>query len=340
MDRRRPLLSNSGLKHLGPRYLAAGLTLLAAGCAEPSPVLEQPVNRDTLRALRWIAPQADKVQALTTEPVSCRNPLEAVSRLAVFDETGASGGSVMSFSSVDEGRIPFESPALLGGAAGRMGLSCSSCHLNGRNNPDFFIEGVSTSPGTADVTNSLFSKTRGNGAFDPVPIPDIAARDGKQLKDRRGAEFRAKVHGLIVEEFDGREPGDGILQAVIDYMDGLVPCPDPYARKPLTAQKDMMSAMQAFLIAQASEGDDSRLMARAARERLERLNERFIAANQSDVRSALLIASRAIESWTEAEGKDQGNAVMSALKTAAELVKKEAPRSLYNPDVLRDALAR
>lgn len=302
--------------------------------------MDQPLNRDTLRALRWIAPGGDKVRALTTEPVSCRDPHEPMSLMTIFDEPGATGSLNMSFSSVDEGRIPFESPALLGGAAGRMGLSCSSCHLNGRNNPDFFIEGVSTSPGTADVTNSLFSKTRGNGAFDPVPIPDLAARDGKQIKDRQGSEFHAKVHGLIVEEFDGREPSDHIMQAVINYMNGLVPCPNPDAREPLTAGKDMMSAMQAFMIAQVGEGDDRRLMARAARERLERLNERFVATDQADVRDALLIASRAIETWVDAADPADGSVVTAALKTAAERVKREEGRSLYNPDVLRAALAR
>jgi hypothetical protein len=291
------------------------------------------LNRDTLRALRWIAPAADKVRALTTEPVSCRNPHAPVSSIMIGDGP--------SFSTGDIGQLAFESPALLGGAAARMGLSCSSCHLNGRNNPDFFVEGVSGAPGTADVTSSLFSKTRGNGAFDPAPIPDIATRDGKQIKDRLSPEFDAKVHGLIVEEFDGRQPGEKIFREVVSYMDGLVPCAEPGARQPVTASRDMIAARKAFVIASVMDTpDERRLLARAARERLERLNERFTAANQTDVRAALLVASQKIAMWMDAPSAEGESAIRTALKTAAERVERDEPRSLYNPDVLRAALER
>lgn len=327
-------LKISGLKISGLRCLAAGCLLVLAACAaSPSPTPDVPLSRDSLRALRWIAPGADKVRALTTEPVSCRNPDEAMARIALDDG--------LSFSTVDIGQLAFESPALLGGAAARMGLSCASCHLNGRNNPDFFVEGASGAPGTADVTNSLFSKTRGNGAFDPVPIPDIAARDGKQIKDRLSPEFHTKVHGLIVDEFDGREPGEQIFQEVVAYMDGLVPCVDPGVRRPLTASRDMVAARKAFLIAGfVSTPDDKRLMARAARERLERLNERFIAASQSDVRAALLDASKKIAAWMDAPDEANAAQVEAALKLAEARVTRDAPRSLYEPGVLRVALER
>lgn len=324
----------SGLSRHVLRFLAGGVLLVLAACVEPGPpASDLPLNRDTLRALRWIAPDADKVRALTTEPVSCRNPQEVMARIAI--DNGSS------FSTVDIGQLAFESPALLGGAAARMGLSCSSCHLNGRNNPDFFVEGVSGAPGTADVTNSLFSKTRGNGAFDPTPIPDVAARDGKQIKNRLSPEFDAKVHGLIVDEFDGRQPGEQIFREVISYMDGLVPCADPGARQPVTASRDMVAARKAFLIASFMDTpDEKRLMSRAARERLERLNERFVAADQDDVRAALFDASKAIGLWMEAPSAEGESAVQAALKIAAESVKREESRSLYNPDVLRAALGR
>jgi len=273
------------------------------------------------------------VRALTSEPVSCRVPLEPVSKVEVL----ASG---VTYSNVDVGRIAFESPALLGGAAGRMGLSCASCHVNGRGNPDFFIEGVSGAPGTADVTNSLFSKSRGNGAFDPTPIPDLAARDGKQMQVRKGDAFKAKTHGLIVEEFDGQEPPEQMLYDVIAYMDGLALCADPSARQSLTAQKDMETANTAFWIAQGLAPDGRRIMARAARERLERLNERFVAPGQADVRGALLEASRAIGAWMEAPDAAGEAAVVDALKVARALVTREQGRSLYEPEVLRAALGR
>jgi hypothetical protein len=304
-----------------------------AACAS-APQADAPLARDSLRVLRWIAPGADRVRAMTTQPVACRAKDEDA---GVMSRTEG-GIQRDDWSVIDIGRIAFESPALLGGAAARMGLSCSSCHLNGRDNPDFFVEGVSAAPGTADVTNNLFSKTRGNGAFDPKPIPDIAARDGKQIKDRTSAEFRTKVHGLIAEEFDGQEPSPAMLGAVIAYMDGMVPCPDPTLREPVTVQMDIDAARKALLIALDRPGADQRLMARAARERLERLNERFIAAGQADVRAALLDASQQIATWIDAPDAANAARVNAALTLAETRVTHEASRSLYAPETLRAAL--
>ena len=70
------------------------------------------------------------------------------------------------------------------------------------------------------------------------------------------------------------------------------------------------------------------------------MHERFIAAGQADVRSALLEASRAIGAWMDAPDASGEAVVVEALKVAGELVKREQGRSLYNPDVLRAALAR
>ena len=334
MDRRRAFLTRSGLRGSGLKRSAAGLLFVLAACAG-APQADAPLTRDSLRVLRWIAPGADRVRAMTTQPVACRAKDEEI----VVISRAESGNQRDGWSVIDVGRIAFESPALLGGAAARMGLSCSSCHLNGRDNPDFFVEGVSAAPGTADVTNSLFSTTRGNGAFDPKPIPDIAARDGKQIKDRTSAEFRTKVYGLIAEEFDGQAPSPAMLGAVIAYMDGMVPCPDPTLREPVTAQMDIDAARKAFRIAQDdAPGADQRLMARAARERLERLNERFIAAGQADVRAALLDASQQIATWIDAPDAANAARVEAALTLAETRVTREASRSLYAPEILRAAL--
>lgn len=309
------------------RGLAAALLLGLAACAG-EPDAAPPLTSDSLRALRWLAPGADRVMALTTQPVACRDSQEPFSVI---------GGNSGAFSTTDVGRIAFESPALLGGAAGRMGLSCSSCHVNGRGNPDFFVAGVSGAPGTADVTSSLFSKVRGNDAVDPMPIPDISARDGTQIRDRLGPEFRAKVHGLIVEEFDGQEPGERIMSAIVDYMAGLALCPDPAVRGPVTPDTDLDAARTAFAIAQASYGADRRLMVRAARERLERVHERFPAADHADVREALLAASEALSAWLD--GADPALA-RQALDAAAQKAAAKATASLYAPDILRAALDR
>jgi hypothetical protein len=74
------------------------------------------------------------------------------------------------------------------------------------------------------------------------------------------------------------------------------------------------------------------------RERLERLNERFIAAGQADVRAALLDASQQIAAWIDAPDAANAARVEAALTLAETRVTREASRSLYAPHILRAAL--
>lgn len=240
------------------------------------------------------------------------------------------------------GRLAFESPALLGGAAARMGLSCSSCHINGRGNPDFFISGVSGAPGTADVTSSLFSKVRGNGAFDPVPIPDLAMRDGTQMKDRTSTAFADKVRGLIAEEFDGQEPPPYVFEAVLLYLDSLdaAHCESPDAVETLSVMDDAGAVLSALVPVESDAPPEVALFyARVARERLERMYERF--AGQTGNQAAILslsdkIAERASEIR---EGRPPQPIIFGQLSRVLMLVQSGEARSLYNPDALRTALA-
>jgi hypothetical protein len=287
-----------------------------------------------IRALRWIAKDADKVAVLTTLPASCD----------AFP-SGDSEAARRRFL----GRIAFESPALLGGAAARMGLSCSSCHLNGRGNPHFFLEGISDRPGTADVTSSLLSKVRGDGNFNPVAIPDIGARDGKQIRDRTSDEFRAKVRGLVVEEFDGQPPPPFVFDALITYLNSLDPANCSADSAVVSSQRDLdmaMSAYDAAVLGLDFDRETRIFYLRAARLALERVFERAPGEEMRAFRDALTDASREI------------GARIEALRLAPEDLRRPDPRgphvdwiglgagmarlrdrSFYNPEVLRVALA-
>jgi hypothetical protein len=305
-----------------------------AGAPEADDAADAPTAPE-IRALRWVAPGADREKALTTRPTMCSDPPDLSKRPP---GQGVAAEVI--------GSIAFESPALLGGAAGRMGLSCSSCHLNGRGNPDFRLEGVSGEKGTADVTQSLLSHTRGDGVFNPLPIPDLAARDGRQMRDRKTPEFRAKVHGLVVEEFDGQEPPPAIFEALLAYLDmqDIAKCRDPAATVPVAAMTDFISAVMGMMAARdyarAGDGPSAILMARMSREALERVHERFVSPDQADVRETLVTASEAIGVWVEGvrAGKT-GDPPLHLLDAAGALVLRKEPRSLYNPDVLRKALS-
>lgn len=237
---------------------------------------------------------------------------------------------------------------LLGGRAARQGLSCSSCHLNGRGNPDFFILGVSGEAGTADVTLSLFSKVRGDGMVNPVVIPDIAARDGKQIKDRRSPAFRDKVHGLIVEEFDGLEPPLPVFEAVIAYLDTLDirACADPGERVELRLADDWTAATAALDHAERflGRGDSASavMMARIARSRLERIHERLAGPGLAKERAALVDASREIEVWAARAraGQREGMAIAHRFDGLGPTFEAAEAKSLYNPAVLKAALGR
>ncbi len=87
--------------------------------------------------------------------------------------------------------------------------------------------------------------------------------------------------------------------------------------------------------------DAALLLARISRAVLERMNERFAAADQSDVREALVKASRAIGSWIETlRAGEPGAPPFAILQSAETAVLRREPASLYNPDVLKAALAK
>lgn len=313
--------------------VGAAIALVAAGCSSAPEAGEADAGKASdIRALRWVAEGADKVAFLTTGPSACERPATS--------EAEASQREL--------GRIAFESPALLGGAAARMGLSCSSCHVNGRGNPEFFIESVSDKPGTADVTSSTFSRVRGDGAFNPVPIPDLVARDGKQIRDRKSVEFRAKVHGLVVEEFDGQDPPPEVFDALLAYLDGLDPSACvPWERDPIEPARDIDLARAAF---DASNGVglsvDARIFyLRAARLRLEQIHERFFGAQDAKLRERLVNLSRELGARAEiVRSINPGDPPRPELFLSppwSELkleIEKARRRSYYNPDVLRAAL--
>lgn len=304
-----------------------------------APEADAPLTRDSLRALRWIAPGADRVSALTREPVDCAPfPLG----IGPASLEGAQADLLQA------GKLAFESPALLGGAASRMGLSCASCHLNGRGNPDFFVEGVSAAPGTADVTSSLFSKVRGNGKFDPVPIPDLAARDGKQIKDRKSQAFRDKVRGLVVEEFDGQEPPAEVFNALLAYLESedIATCAAPSDSRSRSYMADLTAALEAARIAERPgvANDVALFYIRVARERLERLDERYAGAALAPQRARLLaLSDQLADNAARLRAGTAPRPLAPWLDLAADLAAdlgRRASQSLYDPDTLRAALAR
>lgn len=226
--------------------------------------------------LRWTAP-GSALALLSAQPATC---------LAAPDDA-----------LVRSGRSLFGAPTLLGGQAAKAGLSCASCHINGRDNPHFLLAGVSSAPGTADVTNSFFSAARGNGRFDPVVIPDLAM-PGKIARDPGARALEAFTRNLIVEEFGGQEPTPAMLEALAAYIRALRRCPaDRMVSRRLD---DQLAAIDDGVTGAASMIDrgDRRgavLSIAAIRHQLGLIAERYAGPGFARDRAALLAASRELE---------------------------------------------
>ena len=199
------------------------------------------------------------------------------------------------------GRALFATPTLLGGQAAKAGLSCASCHINGRDNPHFLLAGVSAGPGTADVTNSFFSAARGNGRFDPVAIPDLA-KPGKVSRDSEARALETFIRNLIVEEFGGQEPTPAMLDALAAYVRAIRPCPgEPRVVRRLDDQLAAIAdgAAGARLMAGRSDLQGVRLAIAAMRHQLGLVAERYAGPGFARDRTALLAASRQLQAIGE-----------------------------------------
>jgi hypothetical protein len=239
------------------RALTAAAAVLLCGAASPTAF--------PIREARWLQ-TSELAEDLTREPAECR------SRYA----------NVALERSAEIGRIAFGAPLLLGGQAARVGLSCSSCHRNGRTNAHFHFPGISGEPGTADVTASLMSSHRGDGVFNPKPIPDLAG-DPAKLKisrDSQKDDLKRFIHGLITQEFDGPEPPPSVLDGLVAYVRSL----SPTACKASSVSEVRLSTMLddtdiAVRLAEESnlarDEATARVLIAAARSTLGKIDERF-----------------------------------------------------------------
>ncbi|MEQ8750528.1 MAG: hypothetical protein RIC52_12200 [Amphiplicatus sp.] len=281
----------------------------------------------------WLAPDADRVAFLIQTPGEClRNPENGDQRFLV-----------------EVGRAAFRSPLLLGGQAARGGLSCNACHRDGRDNPDFFLEGLSETPGTADVTSSLFSKTRDDGVFNPLPIPSLVDTGGKAMFGERAqaASLHAFISGAVVEEFQGAAPHGTIVAGLAAYIShlGSDACPDgPTSASVL---RDMQAAARALAAAETALGRGDAATADflllAAQRELRSVHERFEASSKA--RSKLESLARDIGAIRPLAGERVGEAeALVAEKRAqtqelARFLHKRRAKSLYDRTALERRLA-
>jgi hypothetical protein len=297
------------------RFLSAlPLALLVGGAAD---ALKLP-----LREARWLAPQA-LYEGLSQQPGECfAPPRDPATRR-----------------SAEIGRVAFRTPLLLGGQAARAGLSCASCHRNGRGNPDFLFPGLSGSPGTADVTASLMSSHRGDGRFNPKPIPDLGGpREALKVpQDPAGRKLETFIHGLVAEEFDGPEPSPTVLDGLAAYVRALRPeaCRRREVRVTLASRLALVE--QAVELASTEQGETRRLLLAAARSQLGAIDERFAIAGGEPARAVLRDADRTLAALRS--GQDDVRRWRRHWPAWKQRLLSRERRSLFDPKRLRAALA-
>ena len=297
--------------------LAALVLLGAAGPSSPPPLL--------LREQAWTAPDADLAYALTHGPGEC---------LARRD------------SPAEIGRALFRSPALLGGPAARVGLSCHACHSNGRVNTHFLLLELSDRAGHADVTSAWASKTRGDGVDNPIAIPDLAGASTRAGFGRaREPSLEIFVRGVIEEEFQGAPPPAQAFDGLIAYLRALNAdaCPVGDARIDLSAAAD--DVRRALGAARAADAPSASLALLATQDALGRIAERLPARTFAPERRRLEGLARDIAGL-----RDVGAGIGPALEAAApgwlarfdaaiSRIARRERSTYFNEAKLRDALS-
>lgn len=127
------------------------------------------------------------------------------------------------------GNTAFSSPLLYGPVAREAGISCNACHVNGHNNPAFFIPGHSARPGGLDPTGPLFNPAADDGVANHVDIPSLRGIRflGPYGRDGRIGSLREFARHVIVNEFGGPEPAPLMLDALVSYMNEFEFLPNP-----------------------------------------------------------------------------------------------------------------
>ena len=296
--------------------ILAGVLLLCGAADQPQP---------PIREAHWLK-SPDMVADLTTLPRECLAwPKDEARRREVA-----------------MGRALFRSPLVLGGQAARAGLSCASCHRNGRTNLHFHFPGISGEPGTADVTASLMSEHRGDGVFNPKPIPDLGGDPAKFRisRDPDKADLKTFIHGLITQEFDGPEPAPAALESIVAYVRALTPAACSGRRPPISLALKLSEVDSAADLARQAYGSGDpatgRALLAAARSSLGSIDERFQIAGLEGARAELRSADA--ELFQLQEGNSSWAVWTRDWPKRKRVLRSVAPKSLFNPVVLRKSL--
>jgi hypothetical protein len=289
--------------------LAAALLLIAAA----------PASAPVLREIAWIDPAADPARIATHMPGECLARADAL---------------------IETGRALFRSPQLLGGPAARVGLSCESCHTEGRANAHFLLPELTDRPGMADVTSEWASKVRGDGVANPVAIPDLVGVSRKETFGSQGERsLQTFVRSVIVDEFQGHEPPPRAVAGLMAYLgalDAAACAPEGRVTLASTADEVRRAVVAAHASADAGDAETTRALLLAGQDAMARLAERLPSPAFNTDRRRFEALSRELAAADAAVVF--GPSWMARFDAAIARVQRRERRTYFNPDVLRAAL--
>ena len=195
------------------------------------------------------------------------------------------------------------------------------------------------------------SKKRGDGAFNPKAIPDLAGAAAKLKISRDPAkqDLRTFIHGLIVDEFDGEEPPPEVLDGLTAYVRALSPAA---CRGPTVVAIRLDGMLADVDAAMRSAGQSwrtgypptARVLVGAARSTLGSIDERFQLPGLEHSRAQLHAGDRQLRAIQEALASPSAAAEFRKWhrdwpRRKAELRRQER-LSLFSPSVLRRRLVQ
>jgi hypothetical protein len=191
------------------------------------------------------------------------------------------------------------------------------------------------------------SSHRGDGIFNPKPIPDLAGDPAtlKISRDPDKEDLKRFIHGLVTQEFDGSEPPAAVLEGLTLYVRSLSrsACKGP-AMVDVTLEQALRNVETAVALAQdsfgAGDAATARFLISAARSTLGAIDERFQVEGADKSRSILRDADADLRSIALADQVSPGMFSDWRAKWPARsrALRSAESQSLYSEAILRKSM--
>jgi cytochrome c peroxidase len=197
------------------------------------------------------------------QPIAPPDPMPArVLRGLALNPRGYEPNRTESAGALLLGDLLFHSPAILGARARELGMSCQSCHPNGAAHVTFELEGVSTSPGTVDLTTAALHAAADDGVMRGINIPSLRGvrYTAPYGRDGRSGAMPEFVRSVVTDEFGGDELPPAYLAALVRYVNDLDFVPNRLLdrRNRLTEEASELARRGERLFRAARDGFDGR----------------------------------------------------------------------------------